>query len=42
MVRYINGLRKDIKDRVEMYTLNPITDAISLAYKAERQLLAPL
>ena len=36
MVRYVNGLRKEIKDKVEMYTLNTITDAISLAYKAER------
>ena len=38
MVRYINGLRKDIKDHVKMYTMNTITNAISLAYKAEKQL----
>ena len=38
MVRYVNGLRKDIKDRVEMYPLQHITDAISLASKAEKQL----
>ncbi|KAL5537554.1 hypothetical protein UlMin_042915 [Ulmus minor] len=41
MVRYVNGLRKDIKDRVEMYTIHTITDAISLAHKAEKQLTAP-
>ena len=31
MVRYVNGLRKGIKDRVEMYIMNTIIDAISLA-----------
>src|SRR5690606_34445111 len=40
MVRYINGLRKDIKERVEMYTMNTISDAITLAYKAEKQIQA--
>ena len=38
MVTYVNGLRKDIKDGVEMYTLNTITDSILLAYKVEKQL----
>ena len=38
MVRYVNDLRKEIKDRVDIYTLNTITDTISLAYKAERQI----
>ena len=38
MVRHVNGLRKEIKDMVEMYTLNTITDAISLAYKAEKHI----
>ena len=40
MVRYVNGLRKDIKERVEMYTMNIISDAITLAYKAEKQIQA--
>ena len=40
IVRYVNGLRKEIKDRVKMYTLNTITDAISLAFKAEKQLMS--
>ena len=38
MVWYVNVLRKDIKEHVEMYTLQNITDAISLAYKVEKQL----
>ena len=41
MVRYVNGLRKDIKDIVEMYTIHTITDVISLAHKAGKQLTAP-
>ena len=42
MVRYVNGLRKEIKDIVDMYTLNTIIDAISLAYNAEKQLTTQL
>ena len=38
MIRYVNGLRNDIKERVEMFPMNTITYAISLAYKAEKQL----
>ena len=34
MVKYVNGLKKDIKDQVEMYTMNTIIDVISLTYKA--------
>ena len=40
MIMYVNGLKKDIKERVEMYTMSTISDAISLAYKAEKQLQA--
>ena len=40
MIRYVNRLKKDIKEQVEMYTMSTITDAISLAYKAKKQLQA--